>query len=320
MTAILRACLRRAALAFAIVIASAVFVGPSVALEWQKAPQVPLLAGPSGTLTFIRPAPATVPQPESATFNVTYTGFSTAARTAFQRAVNIWAGRVTSAVPITISAQFQPLGANVLGQAGPNFIWRDFSGARVAGTWYVDALANKLHGSQLNGQPDIIAQFNSSFTIWHFGSGPAPAGKYDFTSVVLHEIGHGLGFLGFGSVSSGRGTVRAIGLPSIYDRFTENAAGKTMLSFADNFTTLAGQLQGGNVYFDSAAVRAVNGNKRARLFAPTPFRPGSSYSHFNEAAFPRGNVNSLMTPILGQAETIRSPGPLAMAVFRTLGW
>ncbi|MFO1155270.1 MAG: hypothetical protein U1E43_00140 [Rhodospirillales bacterium] len=118
-------------------------------------------------------------------------------------------------MPITISARFQPLGANVLGQAGPNFFWHNFPGAPVAGAWYVDALANKHHRAQLDPSPDIVAQFNSSFPNWHFGSGPAPAGKYDFTSVVLHEIGHGLGFLGLGNVSAGRGSVRALGAPSI---------------------------------------------------------------------------------------------------------
>lgn len=311
---------RGIALALSGLVWATIIAAPAAAVEGRPAPKIALLAGPPGEATFIRPAPASVPQPEAATFTVTYSGFSPAARTAFQRAVNIWAGQVSSGVPITISAQFQPLGANVLGQAGPNFIWRDFSGARVAGTWYVDALANKLHSAQMTAQPDIIAQFNSSFTNWHFGSGPAPAGKYDFTSVVLHEIGHGLGFLGFGNVSSGRGTVRANGFPGIYDRFTENAAGKTMLSFADNSPALAAALQGGGLYFDSAAVRGANGNARARLFAPNPFQPGSSYSHFNEATYPRGNVNSLMTPALGQAETIRSPGPLTLAVFRTAGW
>ena len=320
MTDILRAFLRPAALAFFTAVAIAAFIAPSAAVERQQAPKVPLLAGPPGELTFIQPAPATVPQPEAATFVVTYTGFSPAARAAFQRAVNIWAGRLTSPVPITISAQFQPLGANVLGQAGPNFFWRNFPGAPVAGTWYVDALANKRHGAQLDPSPDIVAQFNSSFPNWHFGAGPAPAGKYDFTSVVLHEIGHGLGFLGLGNVSAGRGSVRALGAPSIYDRFTENASGKKMLSFAGNSVALATALQGGHFYFDSAAVRAANGNVRARLYAPNPFQPGSSYSHFSEASYPRGNANSLMTPVLGQAETIRSPGPLAMAVFTTLGW
>ncbi|MFO1119263.1 MAG: hypothetical protein U1E38_03755 [Rhodospirillales bacterium] len=262
----------------------------------------------------------TVPQREAATFVVTYTGFSAAAKAAFQRAVNIWAGQVTSSIPITISATYQPLGTGVLGQAGPSSFYRDFSGAPKTGTWYAVALANKRYGKRISTAPDIVASFSSNFPNWHFGTGPAPAGKYDFTSVVLHEIGHGLGFLGLGRVGSGVGTVKAAGFPSAYDWFTENNAGKAMLSFPDLSAALAAQLQGGNLYFDSPAVRAANGNLRARLYAPNPAQPGSTYSHLDEATYGRGNPNSLMTPQLGLAETIRSPGPIALAVFRSEGW
>jgi hypothetical protein len=310
---------RVAALALIAANFSTVTTGSAAAAERKEAVPVHLLAGPAGPVTFIRPAVPTVAQPEAATFLVTYTGFTAPARTAFQRAVNIWSGLITSSVPIRISARFAPLGTGVLGQAGPNFIWRDFPGA-VPGTWYADALANKLNAGQLDASADIVAQFSSNFPNWHYGSGPAPAGKYDFTSVVLHEIGHGLGFFGAGRVSGGRGSVRVAGIPLIFDRFAENGAGKAMLSFTDNSPALAAQLQGGNLYFDSPQVRAANQNLRARLYAPAVFQSGSSYSHLNEATYPRGNPHSLMTPHLGQGETIRNPGAITLAIFRSSGW
>ncbi len=307
-------------LALAAAFFALVWANPSAAaLEKMPGKPVTLLAGPRGPVTFIRPPAPTVAQPEAATITVAYTGFPAAAKTAFQRAVNIWKGLLTSSAPIKISASFTPLGTGVLGQAGPHFFWRFSSGA-TPNTWYPDALANKIYGSDIDPSADIIAQFSSNFPNWHYGSGPAPAGKYDFTSVVLHEIGHGLGFVGAGFISGGKGTVRAAGFPFIYDRYTENNAGKAMLSFPDNSAALATQLQGGNLYFDSAQVRAANGNLRARLYAPAVFQPGSTYSHLNEATYPAGNANSLMTPQLGQGETIRSPGAITLAIFRTLGW
>ena len=262
----------------------------------------------------------------AATFQVTYTGFSAAARTAFQRAVNLWAPLINSPVPITIAASFEPLGAGVLGSAGPNFLWRDFTGAPRASTWYADAIANKRFGSQLDPSPDIVARFSSSFPNWHFGAAAAPAGKYDFTSVVMHEIGHGLGFLGAGRVSGGLGSVRANfqgqpKLPIIYDRFTETGAGVLLLTgFPDNSTTLAAKLQSNNLFFDSTRVRNANNNQAAKIYAPATFQPGSSYSHLDETKYPAGNANSLMTPALGQAETIRSPGAITRAIFLDLGW
>lgn len=293
------------------------------AAEQMAAAKVALRAGPPLlNPTYVRPEAARAGAPRVANFVVRYRGFSAAAKRAFQRAVDIWASqaRIASSVPITIDARFERLGSGILGSAGPGSIWRRFSGAPQADTWYPDALANKLHGSQLDSGADVLASFSSAFPNWHFGSGAAPGGKYDFTTVVLHEIGHGLGFLGAGDVTSNRGTVRYSGRPFVYDRYTENTAGTSLLSFPDNSTALSAQLRGGNIFFDSPLVRSANGGLRARLYAPSQFEPGSSYSHLDEATFRAGNPNSLMTPQLGQGETIRSPGGIVLAIFDTLGW
>lgn len=190
----------------------------------------------------------------------------------------------------------------------------------MPGFWYPEALANKKSGRQLaSGVPDIVASFSSSFPNWHFGPGPAPAGKYDFTTVVMHEIGHGLGFLGGGRVAGALGFIRASGPPAfpfIYDRFTENGPGTALLALPDPSAALSAQLRGNNLFFDIPP----NGGLRAKLYAPNPFRSGSSYSHLDEGTYLRGNVNSLMTPILGLAETILSPGPLTTAIFKAMGW
>ena len=255
-----------------------------------------------------------------ATFTVTYTGFTPAARRAFQRAVDVWAGVLHSDVPITVQASFEPLGSGVLGSAGASGLARNFTGAPKRDTWYVDALANRWAGRQLDSSPDVVARFNSGFRNWHYGSAAAPAGTYDFTSVVLHELGHGLGFLGAGRVASGVGSVRSSGMPTAYDRFTENYDAKALLAFADRSAALRTQLTGGRIYFDSPAVRDANGSRRARLFAPSSWQAGSSYAHLDEGTYPAGSANSLMTPVLRDGETVRVPGPIAAAISRSIGW
>lgn len=86
---------------------------------------------------------------------------------ALQRAADIWGARIASSGTIRIRANFDPLdcGATtaLLGMAAPNSFFRDFTGAPRPGTFYPAALANALHGSDLNPSADEIrAQFNST--------------------------------------------------------------------------------------------------------------------------------------------------------------
>ena len=281
-----------------------------------------LRVGPPRGRTFV--PPEVLPGPRrAAVFNVTFTGFTKAAKGAFKRAINNWANLISTNVPITVQANFTPLGPGVLGSARSSFVFRNFPGAPRPDTWYGDVAANKRSGSQLDPAPDIIANFSSVFPNWHFGTSPAPAGKFDFTTVVMHEIGHGLGFSGFGRLVAGGGTVQlivqGIASPGAYDRFTENNKGKKLLNFPDPSAQLANQLQSGKLFYDSNRVRNANNNKPAKIFAPNPFQPGSSYAHLDEARFPNGNKNSLMTPQLSPGETIRSPGPISRAILKDVG-
>ena len=81
----------------------------------------------------------------------------------------------------------------------------------MAGTWYPVALANALAGSDIDpGGDDIDATFNSSIgttcpfpSVWYYGLDGNAGSNIDFVSVLLHELGHGLGFLTFVDLASG---------------------------------------------------------------------------------------------------------------------
>lgn len=302
-------------------------------------PLCTLVAAPGNAFTYVAP-PAPAPSQalramsvSHATINVTYVGFDAypQAQAAFQAAVDIWSGLLSSPVPINVQAQFTSLGTNVLGSAGAQYIWRDFTGAPTASTFYVDALADKLHGSDMyGGQFDILASFNSGFANWYFGTdGATPAGEYDFESVVLHELGHGLGFLGSANVANGSGSVGTSGYPIAFDRMTVTETGAPLLGFVNPSAALAAQLtkgynaanpHGPGVYWGGANGVAALGGQTARLYTPSTWTPGSSYSHLDENAFPAGNPNSLMTPALSGAEAIHNPGPVTLGMFADLGW
>ncbi len=259
-----------------------------------------------------------------ASFQVNYTGFPADARAAFQRAVDIWASLVSSPVPIVIDARWQPLDPGILGGARPTNRWRNFTGAPQPGTWYVNALANALAGSDLDpARSDITAMFASTGVTWYFGTdGHPPAGHYDFVTTVLHEIGHGLGFTKLANISdTGVGTWDSgTGSPDIYDRFVRNGAGVSILSFPNHSPSLGAQLESNDLFFSGVNADSGIGGGPIKLYAPDPWQPGTSISHFDEPTFPPGNPHSLMTPFLERAEAVHAPGPGALGVLEDLGW
>ncbi|MDQ4097208.1 MAG: hypothetical protein M3144_04990, partial [Actinomycetota bacterium] len=188
-------------------------------------------------------------------------------------------------------------------------------------------LANALAGQDLEpNEPDIDAEFNSNTPgDWYFGlDGRPPPGQYDFVTVVLHEIAHGLGFSGSMGVLGGQGRwgFSDPPYPRAYDRFTTDSSRRSLVNTSvcpNPSAALASVLQSA-VYFDSPLTNEPDGTGRARLYAPSTWETGSSYSHLSEATYRPGHVNSLMTPNLARAEGIHSPGPMAMCMFEAMGW
>jgi hypothetical protein len=259
--------------------------------------------------------------------SVKYDGFSAPAQKAFQAAVDVWASTLKSSVEIKINAHFKDLGdPAILGSAGPSTLVKDFAKAPTSGTFYPIALANKLAGVDLEpSEDDIDANFNSTFPNWYFGTdGQTPVDQYDFMSVVLHELGHGMGFIGSGAMdASDVGSLNDP--PFVFDRFVQNGSGEKVLDttlFPNPSKKLGTQFTGGDLFFSGPLTNSAHipPGDPARLYAPSVWEDGSSYSHLDEATFPSGDPNSLMTPQLGMNESIHTPGPIVMGIFRDMGW
>lgn len=121
----------------------------------------------------------------------------------FAFAANIWEQTLQPRTDIFVIAQFAPLGANVLGSAGATFVFRNFPGAEYPDTWYTSAEADHLNGADLNpGFADIQATFATGFP-FYFGYDGNEGALTDLLPVVLHELGHGLGFANFANEATG---------------------------------------------------------------------------------------------------------------------
>jgi len=264
---------------------------------------------------------------QAATFQVNYNGFTTEAQTAFQAAVDIWAGLISSPVTIQIDATWEQLESGVLGSAGASTLFSNFEGALVANTWYPPALAEKMAAQDINdpSNPDIVASFNSDAN-WYLGTDGNPgASEFDLVSVVLHEIGHGLGFFDSFDFDSGEGSfgfqsTAGNMLPVIYDQGVINGTQMTLVNdFTNPSTELGDELTGNDLFFNSPTAEKVTG-ATPRIFAPATWNPGSSIAHLDENTYPSGDDNSLMTPQIGQNEVMQDPGPITLNMFGDMGW
>ncbi len=261
--------------------------------------------------------------PAKSTFIVEYVDFPVQAKNAFQAAVDIWAGIINSPVPIRVIAYWSKLEKTTIGSASPNDFTRNFPGQQKADVWYPIALAEKLAGKELNSPSefDIRARFNSDLN-WSY-SGTPMAGQYDLTTLVLHELTHGLGFWGSWGVENNQGSWGfGTGSPVIYDTFMYNSSGVQLVDtsiFVNGSVPLRAQLTSENIVFNGIFTNSQTTTK-PRIFSPRTFQQGSSISHLEDKTYPSGDKNSLMKSASSTAEVILDPGPLAKSILSDMGW
>jgi hypothetical protein len=253
---------------------------------------------------------------------------------AFQYAADLWGACINSNVTITVRAQMDPqycdAGSAVLGSAGTTTVHRNFTGAPLADTWYPQALANALRGADMSStNPDINATFNSNLNGdsgclggmgWYYGYDGNPGGDIDFISVVMHEIGHGLGFQTFVTLTTG---AKWSGNNDAYMVHLNHAGASPAdyPSMSDAQRVTASKADP-NLRWTGASVTAahtgipvtsgLNGGY-VRMYAPNPQESGSSVSHWSKDVSP----NEVMEPAYTGAN--HDPG-LAFYLLADIGW
>lgn len=250
---------------------------------------------------------------------------------AFQYAIDIWAAELDSPVEIRVGATFDPLfcdsGFVTLGEAQPVAAFYAFVGAPQPDVLYPSALADRLAGADLDpGNDDIMAQFNSDFGTtcpfpagWYYGTdGQPPNNDSDFVTVVLHELGHGFGFLTFVDVTTG---MRESDQNDPFsDWLVDDRSGKSFPEMT-NAERLSAITATGDLKWDGPEVVAASGvlthgadaEGRVEMYAPADPIVGSSVSHWSDSLTP----NELMEPYF--TNPIHTIG-LAKQAMLDIGW
>lgn len=255
----------------------------------------------------------------------------------FNRAAQVWGNRIESNVTIVVNAEFASLFCSpnsvTLGSAGPLAV-PNFPGIPIANTWYPLSLVDAIRGINNNpGVQDISATFNSNVdtgcfnggTFYYGLDGNTPGNQVDLYSTVLHELGHGLGFVSFVDVGNGVDPATGefnSGFPAIFDRFIFDTEANMPWTSMNDTQRLASMSNDPNLVWNGANVTNDAGDfinsgfnsGLVRLFAPVSVQPGSSVSHFTTAATP----DVLMEPILGDLGF--SQVDLTPLLFKDLGY
>jgi len=300
-----------------------------------------MVADPDPDRTQIRiPAPDRLTEPSSAStaFEFTYreagqtdlwgeTCYTVPEETkaVFAQAGIIWGNLLQSPVPIKISLCWASLSsASTLGYSGGGVLYRDYTNAPLSKTWYVSSLANSLAGKDLDSSKyDMHITYNKNFA-WYMGTDAnPPADKFDLETVALHEICHGLNFSGSMSYASGVANWGYnSGYPNIYDTFMRDGSGNSIIDtsrYPNNSAELGAVVTSSDLWFHGPQAMSENGGGRVKMYAPTTWKSGSSYSHLDYDAFASGN-NKLMRYAISKGTAIHDPGPVTMGLLKDLGW
>jgi hypothetical protein len=241
---------------------------------------------------------------------------------AFQFAASIWGATLTSGPTITVRASWPSLACTAdtgtLGSAGATSTFRNFPGAPFPNTVYSVALANALSNTDLNGSTaEINAQFNNNLgkpgcleaSHWYYGlDANEDTGGVDLVAVLLHELGHGLGFQTFTNRSTG---VQFAGFPSIYDRFLfDNTQNKSWPQMTDAERVASAINTGNLVWIGQQVVNEVPGMLATpRLRVNSPPSIAGSYEVGTAGFGAQLNLSGVTANVVQALDPSNSEGP-----------
>lgn len=258
------------------------------------------------------PLPAAQPVGSGVRFNFLYGPgaefWTPEARAALEAGAAVLSSYLVVPQPVVIDVGV--IGVNVPGSPNIASSWVGFTdpGPGFTGTW----LQTKVQaGIDPNGPGPEVELTTNFAEKWSFSEVVVPD-RYDFRTVVIHELVHALGFLSGADDTIGQNTNW-----TLYDSFLRAPDGSPVIDeslqikpqYLANFTGANGGL-----FFAGPQAMAAFGGP-VPLFTPDPWATASrSVSHVN--ALP----GFLMTPFYGYGSAIRSLSPVEQAMLRDLGY
>lgn len=152
---------------------------------------------------------------------------------------------------------------------------------------------------------------------WYTGSGTPPADAYDLTSVLLHELTHGMGFMSL-LASDGTSVITHTN-PGIYSGFDSklvNGSLTLQFDYKARFTGIVADLIGNAPGIFFGGYNAFKANKTwPRIYTPARFEDYSSLSHWDASL-----TGSVMVPQMMPGTVRRTYSTVDRAALADTGW
>ena len=249
---------------------------------------------------------------------------NTEQQTATRHALNLWSEQLAGTVPVNIDVTFKELdNASTIGQSWnmPTF-WHP-----ETQTWYFSSLGNQIAGYDFApGMVDIRLEMNSKFPFYYGINGNPSASQMDWITIMMHEVLHGLGFAGLCRetgrytyvANNGNNIYQSLpGYPSAYDRqLFQGTAGPCLTEL--NQSQRADLVISDNLYAGAPGSRllAANDGKRVKMYAPNPYKGGSSISHWDSSVdFP-----TFMKYATSRGSKLHAINEREIAILMDMGW
>jgi hypothetical protein len=267
------------------------------------------------------------------TFDITYpdavgSGFNDARegearRRALEAALAAWSKVIQGTVTIKVSASMEEIDdgdddedTTVLAVAGPVEFWlRDGHAVPSSLEWQL-----KKRRSADGEDADIEVLVNSEADWDYAVNGVAARGKASFVYTLIHEIGHGLGFVDSYDIEIGD---YANEVPFVYDTFLNRSSNARHRLTDRTGDQAIEDMQSGDLFFDGpnaveASRRSIRPLPMIKLYAPNPYEQGSSISHVDQETYSDFRTG-LMTPIDFGSGTDKID-TLTLAIMKDLGY
>lgn len=236
-----------------------------------------------------------------ATFEISYTdpdgeGFNDAknapARSGLEAALLAWTKVIQGTATIKVDASMpvqedtdKDSTTTLLASAGPVDFWlKDDKAVPSSLMWQL----TKRRGAEAADSADIEVHVNPDVEWDYSTNGVAPRGKVSFVYTLIHEIGHGLGFVD--SFDNETGELLNNPTPFVYDVFV-NRSSSTRNRLVDHASEeVKRDLTSNDLFFNGdnavdASRKSIKPLPMVKLYSPDPYEPGSSISHVDQDTY-----------------------------------